>query len=240
MITVATYWWNGRYNWGDWLTPYLLQHYSDLNTRWVSPEVAGLISVGSIVGHVDPEWRGAILGAGKLRESDQVPRRAHIFALRGPLTAQGIPGDYALGDPGLIADELVPLPVRTHRLGILPHWSDEVLVNRPEFLKYDPLIISPLWDAPDVVTAIGSCDKIVTSSLHGLILADAFGIPRRFEPTPRLAQEGGFLKHLDYSASIDHPFEPGVTSTPNRFKINDVRSQLVDAFEAYGDYVRAV
>jgi hypothetical protein len=72
-----------------------------------------------------------------------------------------------------------------------------------------------------------------------MIVADAYGIPRRFEPTARLKDEGGFLKHRDYSEAIGMRFEPGVTLEAGYHSgINDRRDELIDAMETYGSWVR--
>jgi pyruvyltransferase len=237
---LRAYWWKDVPNWGDLLTAPLLKHYADLDTQWSRAADADVISVGSILGHVSPrEWTGHVLGSGKLFAGDEVPDQARVWALRGPLTAKGIRGDYALGDPGLLADELVSPQPRVFTLGILPHWSDQDLHQRTEWDRYSPLRIHPTWHPLDVIAAIGKCHKLVTSSLHGLIVADAFGIPRRFEHATRLEREGGYLKHRDYSASIGHRFEVGVTSQPSRFRVNDRRDELIDAFDAFGSYARS-
>ena len=237
---VRLYEWAGQTNWGDRLSPYLLEHYAGVETTWSPAAKADLICTGSVVGHVPDSWSGHILGSGKLFEYDKIPPDAHIWALRGKLSARGVRGTYALGDPGLLADELVPAPVKRHKLGILPHWSDRELTKRTEWDKYAPLRINPTWEPLSVISAIGSCDKLVTSSLHGLIVADAFGIPRRFEAAKQLAREGGFFKHKDYSSSIGAAFEVGVTMNVSRFKVNDCRDALIDAFENYGTYVRSI
>lgn len=238
-MTLKSYWWKDRPNFGDLLTPLLLKHFAELDTEWSPPNGADLISTGSILGHVSYNWwKGHVLGSGKLFAHDEVPVQAQVWALRGPISAKGVRGDFALGDPGLIADELVPPQTKRFKIGILPHWSDTELTTRTEWDRYEPVRIFPTWHPLDVIAAIGACHKIITSSLHGLILADAFGIPRRFEHATRLEREGGYLKHRDYHASIGHRFEVGVTSEPSRFKINDRRDELIDAFEAFGSYAR--
>lgn len=237
---LKAYYWRDEPNWGDLLTPLLLKHYADLDSEWAPAATADMISVGSILGHVSAHrWTGHVLGSGKLFAHDEVPAQARVWALRGPLTAKGVRGDYALGDPGLLADELVGPQVKQFKLGILPHWSDQDLTKRHEWDQYGPLRIYPSWHPRDVIAAIGKCEKLVTSSLHGLILADAFGIPRRFEHATRLDKEGKYLKHLDYSASIGHKFTVGVTSQPSRFRVNDRRDELIDAFESFGSHIRS-
>lgn len=239
---IAVYQWQQVTNWGDLLSVPLLQRFAGLTDAYETarPENADVIAVGSILGHMPPDWDGHVLGAGKLRASDTIPPNARLWGVRGPYTAacaswqQERYDRRVLGDPGLLADELVPATPRVHRLGVLPHWSDTVLETRREFLKFDPLIINPRREPLSVISDIASCDKLVTSSLHGMILADSMGIPRRFEMATQLGSEGGTFKHRDYSASIQTEFEVGVTMAPNRHVVNDVRDRLKDMFEEFG------
>lgn len=192
--------------------------------------------VGSILEHLPQSFSGVIAGCGKLHEHSLVDfPNARILALRGPLTAKGVKGNYVLGDPGLLADELVPTQDKLYDLGIVPHWTDKTLATNPMFTKYNPLIISPLQNPLDVIRQIGQCKKIVSSSLHGIILADAFSIPRRIEIPPRALshpnQEGGLFKWHDYSRSINMKLEIGVTQEPDRNIIIDKQNELFDVFE---------
>lgn len=243
-MSFSVYEWHGGgvTNWGDLLSLPLLRRFAGLTDAYetAQPENADVIAVGSVLGHMPPNWEGHVLGAGKLRPADTVPRNAKVWGVRGPLTAEGLhgwqvrPGRLVIGDPGLIADELVPATPRVHRLGILPHWSDTVLETRREFLRYDPLIINPRREPLSVIAEIASCEKLVTSSLHGMIVADSLGIPRRFEMATQLGAEGGTFKHEDYSRSIAADFQVGVTMSPNRHVVNDVRDRLFDMFEEFG------
>ena len=203
MTTVRAFWWCLVSNFGDRLTPLLLHRFSRVTAEWAPAETAEVVCVGSILGNlVRPTYTGVILGSGKLFEDGIVPPNANILALRGPLTARGVRGLFALGDPGLLADEMVVVNEKTHNLGIVAHWSDHKLEHDPRFAEFDPLIIRFNDDPLDVIRAIGSCKKIVSSSLHGLILADAFNIPRRFEPTASWGKEGGDFKVRDHCAAV--------------------------------------
>ena len=239
-ITTA-YWWRDVENWGDLLAPLLLERFAHVEVSWALPAFCEVASLGSILGNwIQPDYKGVILGSGKLLEHSAVPLGAKILALRGPLTAAGVPGLFALGDPGLLADELLEHPpVKKHNLGIVAHWSDHSLSVDPRFTPYDPLIIHA-WDSPlSVVAAIGSCRKIVSSSLHGLILADAFNIPRRFEPSANWTKEGGHFKVRDHNAAVGVPFEIGLTQQALSQKVDDLKSGLWDAFEQFGQMIRA-
>jgi hypothetical protein len=85
-----------------------------------------------------------------------------------------------------------------------------------------------------VISLIGRCKKIITSSLHGVILADAFGIPRRTEQARRFTddpREGNYFKFKDYAASVGLPLEFGKLQAPKSGAINDRRSELWDAMQ---------
>lgn len=224
----TAYWWVGRRNWGDLLTPLLLDHFCDIETTWAPFPTARVVGVGSVIEHIPNKWGGAIIGSGKLHETSSIPVGPKILALRGPLTAKGIRGDFALGDLGLLANELVRIETKKHKLGVIPHWSDRWLPIDPRFTRFDPVIIDPKGDPLEIIRTIGECHKIVSSSLHGIIVADSFNIPRRIEYAPRLNAEGGTFKFKDYHAAIRTPFVMGKTTAGNRLAIDDSRSSLYD------------
>lgn len=233
---VKAYWWNRVPNFGDALAPYLLKHFAGVKAEWSIVSRAKVASIGSILEHIPSSYGGYILGSGKLRPGSKINiRNATILALRGPLSARGIPGKYALGDPGLLADELVGLQTKRWDVGIIPHWKDTELV--PKFTKLirqgTVKVILPSAHPLTVVRQIGQCRKIVTSSLHGMIVADSFGgIQRRVEISPALDKEGGDFKFRDYSASIKTLFEPGkMTEPPLRWHVEDAKFAIYDAFK---------
>lgn len=237
LIAIKAYWWTKVKNFGDALAPFLLDHFGDADLEWAPIADASIATVGSILEHIPPQWAGYICGAGRLKEDSKLYiAHANILALRGPLSAKGIKGNFALGDPGLLADELVGPQEKIWDLGIVPHWKDDELAPRFNALIRPPSItriISPRGDPLTILREIGACKKIVTSSLHGLITADAFGIPRRLEISPMLlnATEGGDFKFRDYSASISTPFEPGKMTEPSRWAIEDAKYSIFDAYK---------
>jgi hypothetical protein len=224
-------------NFGDALAPLLLDHFCDADLEWSPIAEASIVSIGSVLEHIPPRWTGYVCGSGKLKEHSTINiSHATIIALRGPLSAKGIKGNYAIGDPGLLADELVGPQEKRWDLGIVPHWKDNDLVPRFTKLIRAPStvrIISPRFDPLTVVAEIGACKRIVTSSLHGMITADAFGIPRRVELASALQNEteGGDFKFRDYSASIRDAFEPGKMTIPTRWDIEDAKHSVFDAFK---------
>jgi pyruvyltransferase len=234
-VTVKAFYWKTVPNFGDLLTPLLLKRFSRIDSEWAKPQDAQIVVAGSVLDLLPPDWTGIVAGAGKLHEETKLALpSSRILALRGPLTARGLRGDFVIGDPGLLADELVPLPVKKYNLGIVPHWTDTVLENDPRFTKYNPKIIRVRDDPLKVITEIGECRKIVSSSLHGIILADAFGIPRRIEIAPRMLshpkQEGGLFKWHDYSASLGMTLEIGLTQEADRNVVMERQHEIFDIF----------
>jgi pyruvyltransferase len=239
---IKAYWWREVPNFGDALAPLLLKRFADFDqVDWANLRTAEVASIGSILEHIPPLWDGYILGSGKLREFSHLhlhTRTAKILAIRGPLSARGLPGNFALGDPGLLANELVGPQEKQWDLGVVPHWQDtELELKFPRLIKapYTSTVINPHDDVLTVLRQIGACRRIVTSSLHGVIIADAFGgIPRRVEICPQMLADGGDFKFRDYSASIQTAFVEGKMIEASRFRVDDVKFAIYDAYQALG------
>jgi len=233
---VRSYWWKNVPNFGDALSPLLLEHFAGIKTEWADVKKAYIVSVGSVLEHIPKDWNGYIVGSGKLEEFSKIDiSKATVFSLRGPLSARGIYGDFTLGDPGILSNELVGSQTKKWDLGIVPHWRDTKLADKFISLVRPPStvkVIDPLQDPIEVLKQIGSCRRIVTSSLHGMVVADAFFIPRRVEISPALNKEGGDFKFRDYSASINTPLIPGKMMLPSIRDVEELKYNVFDAYEA--------
>lgn len=233
-MTANVYFWRDVPNFGDRIGLDLLEHFTGVPARWAEMEFADVVVTGSVIEQIPSGWTGAVAGAGVLtRECSKNLMQANVLAVRGPLSRERIEcnnkSSVVMGDPALLADELVDVTTRDRQLGILPHWTDTRLQYEGVFQPYNPLFISPFDDPKTVVANVGRCQKLVTSSLHGLILADSFGIPRRYEKSPRmLPEEGGQFKFHDYHRSIGLPFEVGVTQQADRNRVEDMKNELFD------------
>jgi pyruvyltransferase len=239
------YWWTTEPNWGDALAGPLLERFAGLNVERGTICQSSIVTVGSVLEHISPEWHGVVCGTGKLRESSQLNlhnMHGKILGVRGPLTARQCPaGTVVLGDPGLLVPELLTAaPDKVYDLGIVPHWSDGSLAHRREFHSPGAVVkvIDPRSDPLEVVTDIARCHRIVTSSLHGAITADALGIPRRIEQGGTTWSRDGMFKWHDYHASIGMKFEPGKMAEPRRLLVADRQYELFDAYIDLGDLVR--
>lgn len=225
--TYNVYWWREVKNFGDMLTHTILNS-RNIQHRWAPPETAELVLAGSILEHLPCCWPGTVIGAGALYDNSEL----HLFhtdirAVRGPLTAKLLPKrkeDIVLGDPGLLATSLVDQQRATHDLGVLPHWSDTQLYNR---FPYGHLI-DPRNGPIYVITEIARCKRLISSSLHGIIVADAFGIPRQAELPASASKEGKGFKFYDYAASINTTPQFGKLVTPHPYQIEQRQKELKD------------
>ncbi len=182
---VDAFYWSpqGRINFGDYLASAVVARM--LARREMVPDeptvqAATLFSIGSVLHFArdgDTVWGSG--RNGKIGEEEHRFARLDVRAVRGPLTREwltgrGIPCPAVFGDPALLIPQLFPTRFRREavpgRIGVVPNLNDLALVD-------DPRVIDPTqrWDA--VIDAILACEMVVASSLHGLIVADAFGVP---------------------------------------------------------------
>ncbi|SOC06884.1 polysaccharide pyruvyl transferase family protein [Rhodobacter maris] len=214
---------NEVWNWGDAISPTLFAKVSGCAPELVdytdmSPD-PHLMICGSTMKWITP---GSILwGIGEISQSmaflQPDVRPAHVAAVRGPLTRarlleRGIDCPEIYCDPALLFPRFyAPAPAaRRYRLGIIPHYIDRDLPALARFrAEADVRVIDITQSALDgdarifgFVDDVCSCDAILSSSLHGLILADAYGIPSRWmQLSDRVF--GGDFKFRDYFASME-------------------------------------
>jgi hypothetical protein len=240
----GVYYWAEQPNFGDALALPLLEHFSQADWCYQAPEDAEVVVTGSILEHLPSNWEGIVAGAGKLHEGSSVSlKQARILGVRGMLTREALGARNAvLGDPGLLASELVPVDRETVEWAVIPHWSDQdlfprELANAQRYGYAEPLLIDPTNDPLEVVRTIGACKKIVSSSLHGLVVAASFGIPCRAEPFPLMdsIHEGGMFKHLDHASAIGQKFEFGVLQTANRQNVERCQAEIFDMLKSISD-----
>lgn len=224
------YWWKAGFsNFGDELTHEILK-FLGVSEGWSAPADADLVVTGSVLEHLPEGWAGTVCGAGKLRPESAVDlANAQVLALRGKLTLAGVqgvdPNSVVLGDPGLLIPRWVRQFPAKHELGIVPHWSDKELHSR---FRYGHLI-DPTKPAIEVVSQIAQCKRIISSSLHGLIVADAYGIPRQAELFPNAHREGGDFKYRDYASVYDDTPHFGEMWTAPHDKVRRIQEDLLAA-----------
>lgn len=143
-------------------------------------------------------------------------KNMQFCAVRGELSKKrvekllGVDLDIPLADGGLLADELIDVNVeKKYKIGIIAHfWEQDAPIFETLHRKFEDSIVIDLKDDPiKVLEEIAACECIISSSLHGLIVADSFHIPNlHLVATDKLLGDG--FKFDDYYSSygMEHPY----------------------------------
>lgn len=206
------YW--GRYpNFGDQLTPLLLRYYgftpvySHYEPKIKKVRKAAFVSVGTLLQNTPEDFSGIILGTG-MDDVRKTFKKARILGVRGYLTKNnlGIKGDIVLGDPGLLVSFVYPKSVtKIYDLGIVPHFVDKkdpILSLWKKRFAERVTIIDVQRKSAEVISDIKQCKNVISSSLHGLVTADAFGIPNIMYVIRRNIAQCHDHKYRDYYSAM--------------------------------------
>lgn len=192
---------NGSINFGDRLsevvTRQLLKGYN-LSLDDEVKESSRLLAIGSILHFAqsgDHIWGSG--WNGKIPKSEFMANSLIVHAVRGPLTAEflrkkRINVPEVFGDPGLLIPDLFKgrfKPKKELDYVFVPNLNDLSLVSGWKN------IVSPLWGWNSVISEIMRSKLVLSSSLHGLIIAEAFGIPARYV---RISETESLFKYQDY------------------------------------------
>lgn len=195
-------------NMGDQLNKCMLEELFKINVRSVSLRKRNIIAIGSGMSSLlyssdkqkrfiqslmypfSPEihvWGTGFISYSE-KDNDFVNKKVIIHALRGELSKKRVEKilkkriDVPLGDGGLLVEKWIGnSEKKEYKVGIIPHFreKDYPLLNKIRD-SYEDSIIIDLGDEPKkVVEQISKCEVILSSSLHGLIVADSFHIPNK-------------------------------------------------------------
>jgi hypothetical protein len=155
----------------------------------------------------------------------------HVYAVRGPLTharvlAAGIDCPPVYGDPALLLPLLyVPDTTLRHDMGLVLHFSDRPRLEGLLRLPASSLLIDIQDPIEKVIDEIASCKWIASSSLHGLIVAQAYERPAvwiEFKPLP----SGDGSKFRDYLLSVGCEQSDPVQAQPDKIEPVKLRQHL--------------
>lgn len=206
-----------KQNWGDdmnlyladlWFDKKIINYATSVISWFLFKENFSLI--GSVLQAANEHT--IVWGSGLLYEHlypQKQPKK--ILAVRGPfsrnvLLKHGLQCPEVYGDPILLLPKYyVPQVEKKYKIGVIPHIHDEnnTILTAYTSQNKDVHIISmghyEHWQ--DVVNDIVSCDIILSSSLHGLIISDAYNISNVWIEFESQTEEKKF-KFYDYFASV--------------------------------------
>lgn len=236
---LATWYSHNNNNWGDIFTPVLVQCITGkkplLANHIINIQKKPIFSVvGSVLSDYSEE-NVIVWGSGFISATSKFKvRPKKICAVRGPLTRnliikQGMECPEIYGDPALLFPLYYqPDSHKQYLLGVVPHRLDKashlltIFESNPDILIID--ITKGIYN---VVNDINRCNQIASSSLHGIIIADAYAIPSIWIKFSEKIIGGGF-KFRDYFMSVGRQDrEPFIIS---KF------TTLQDVFDKFYDY----
>ena len=207
-------------NWGDILSQFLLEHFSgkklNKNDVFYFDEAAHMlekngkiVGIGSSMKYVMPD--DYVWGTGCIDEHHVGDKPRKVYSVRGPLTRDvllnrgwDVPEVY--GDPALLFPQIYnPTIEKKYKIGLIPHCVDFFSLDGLKAINHMEdmgiKIINVTAGIHEFIDQLKECEMIISSSLHGLIAADAYGIPNYRVKISELVH-GGDFKYLDHYASV--------------------------------------
>lgn len=224
---IRLFWWNEKYfhkkskeNYGDLLGKYLVEKISSKKVIFSLPKKFSIldlffpiyVTIGSILSNVNHKC--IVWGSGIISKN-QVVKKAKFLSVRGPQTRKrllelGYQVPEVYGDPALLLPLYYnPKVEKKYSYGIVPHYADYKLVKDWFSGRKDILIIDMMTnDIESKTNDFLSCEKIISSSLHGVIVSHAYQIPAVWvEFSKKLFGDG--IKFQDYFESVNIlPYQP--------------------------------
>src|SRR6056297_1315178 len=228
-------WWcnSAPPNFGDWIGPDIFKQkrgvWPKLAPVYLRPNNAPVyLTAGSILGSCSVADVAIVWGSGIMTKNAQFAAPREIHAVRGPLTAArcrelGYQCPDIFGDPGILLPNFYPKTSGSNfQLGIIPHFVDQKLARLVIDSTPEVKFIDVTKSVADVISDIQSCELLISSSLHGIIISHAFGRPCawvRFGKT--LA--GDDTKFHDYYKSAGFSVEQNATTIDRTVSITDLK-----------------
>lgn len=192
-------------NVGDMIGSYILEKLG-YDPIWSDTNRNHVMLAGSIL--QDATNKSLVLGSGFGARNQTVKGKPKIEIVRGEISSkmlinQGFVKSWQLGDPALALPLLFSPPRDVkYEVGIIPHYIDKNAIQPP-----CSLFIDVLQPVEKVIQDILSCEVTLSSSLHGLIISHAYGIPSLWVGCDLIAGDG--MKYHDYFSSVGiKPYEP--------------------------------
>lgn len=197
---------NGPVNFGDLLSEVVLRGlgYEYKPIAQAPAGAPGVLMVGTILdaGRLETLGKGRkvfVWGTG-YRTDEETLRAApnlHFRAVRGPLTRDTLwlSQSTALGDPALVLPRFFDAPLPNGQAVSIPHWE-----HADAKAAAGTTLLSPMVDRSkvlDTALTIARSEFVLTGSLHGAIVAQAYNVPWAF--WAENGDKDGYLKWLDWA-----------------------------------------
>lgn len=200
-------------NFGDFISWKLVERIVDQPVRAIRKKRVlekKLLAIGSIFYFAtdgDVIWGSGINGKTLLKEQYGFSK-LDVRAVRGPRSRQFLMENFHIncpevyGDPALLFPYFFPEFKRKenpqYEYIVIPHFSEIIQFPKDGTGK----IVYPIEPWNEVVEKILDSKFVISSSLHGVIVAEAYGIPARYL---RVSEGESLFKYQDYYEGTNRP-----------------------------------
>lgn len=235
------YWMPANFNnFGDYLSLKLFERILQSNVNICKNQYISqkkILGIGSILAHAnnnDIIWGS---GAKTSNKKDYRFRTLDVRAVRGPLTRKLLIDNFNIkcpevyGDPALLVPLLFPefKKEKSPQIDylIIPHYSENHLFPK-EIYKKNVVYTTDPWDY--IIKQILNSKFVISSSLHGIIIAEAYNIPARFL---RVTDREPIFKYQDYYLGTNRRSFKYATSVTEAIKMGGEKSFKCDLQKLY-------
>jgi pyruvyltransferase len=183
------YWWDGKQNFGDLVTKAALGWLGArrvVNVRRSSRDRGpALVGAGSVLqGLRYPSsviWGSGFISDDHTCAGVEPLEPLEVLAFRGPRTREiaerlGWKTSEIFCDPGLLLSMMHDAQPRRHEVGFVPHYWHAASIEEGKGLE-GVKIIDVSQSVESAAAELSACKVVVSTSLHGIVTAHAYGIP---------------------------------------------------------------
>jgi hypothetical protein len=240
-------WWVRPFpgNFGDWLSPLIVSHYTDKKVIFQSPfrisTKEHMIGLGSIGRFIKPN--SVVVGTGISTDDLTLAKSAKYVSVRGPVTARvvkesGGPTVDSFGDPGVLMSRIFPVERSNTngRVALVRHFTHKgIPLNLDENMDELDILMSHPDEIKVLVEALNTYDRVITSAMHIFITCQSYGIPCALVTFEGFsdAVHGTGIKYGDYAQGVGldsiNPIEVGLDFRKVDFENITTDHKITDA-----------
>ncbi|MFZ4063338.1 MAG: polysaccharide pyruvyl transferase family protein [Candidatus Nanopelagicaceae bacterium] len=226
---ISLSWWENPFpgNFGDWLTPFIFNHYTEnkiifqgLTNRTNKSHIVSLGSVGRFI-----KSNSVVVGTGVSSFKHALNPKADYISVRGPHTAKllrdsGGPEITCFGDPGVVLARILPFTrgETNGRIALVRHYTHlQAPVRLPENFDELSVQISHPNDIIAFIEKLNEYESVVTSAMHVMITCQSYGIPCALVVFKGFEEyvHGTGIKYSDYALGAGVPVMDPIAIDPN-------------------------
>lgn len=229
-------------NFGDYLSLKLVERIvgQSIGIK-INEKQKKLLAVGSILARAcdgDIVWGSGISGK-RFKKTDYTFTNLDIRAVRGPLTRQFIMKNFNIFCPEVYGDPVLLLPYffpefkkkqsPSYDYIIIPHYTEQKMFPKKKYKN----VVYPTEPWNVVIEKILDSKLVISSSLHGIIVAEAYNIPARWL---RVSENEPPFKYEDYYAGTNRSNFHFATSVNEAIKMGGEPPFVCDLKKLYAAF----